>query len=55
LRDQQGASITNSIQFSFYKLVINYLHFFLIVKVTGAGGLPPQIADMVEKTWLFKV
>ncbi|WJX79767.1 hypothetical protein P8452_62855 [Trifolium repens] len=21
----------------------------------GAGGLPPQIADMVEKTWLFKV
>ncbi|WJX57621.1 hypothetical protein P8452_43161 [Trifolium repens] len=23
--------------------------------VAGAGGLPPQIADMVEKTWLFKV
>ncbi|KAK2429567.1 replication protein A 70 kDa DNA-binding subunit E [Trifolium repens] len=25
------------------------------IKVAGAGGLPPQIADMVEKTWLFKV
>jgi hypothetical protein len=27
----------------------------IIEKAGGAGGLPPQIADMVEKTWLFKV